>query len=164
MRIMRLWIWPDGTGRGRDGTGRDWKSGYWTVKINEILTLFHIEETKKYFARKLPNSAKLSGALGAAFWMLLSWYQSPICILKRWGHRLPRRLTALARKIFAWCRFPFSPRWLGWEISPRPVLFHLIKPSYRLLLDLMKPWVFTRPLIYGHIRDGCFPFDERGLI
>lgn len=38
------------------------------------------------------------------------------------------------------------------------------QPSYGLFMDLMKPQIFMRQLIYGHIKDGCFPFDERGLI
>lgn len=61
-------------------------------------------------------------------------------------------------KTFACChlRFPRFP--------PRLVLFHLIDSFYGPLVDLMKPWIFMPPLIYGHIRDVCFPFDKRGLI
>lgn len=38
------------------------------------------------------------------------------------------------------------------------------RPPYGLFMDLMKPQIFMRQLIYGHIKDGCFLFDERGLI
>lgn len=38
------------------------------------------------------------------------------------------------------------------------------QPPHGLFMDLMEPQIFMRWLIYGRIKDGCFPFDERGLI
>lgn len=38
------------------------------------------------------------------------------------------------------------------------------QPPHGLFMDLMEPQSFTQRLIYDCIKDGCFPFDERGLI